>query len=78
MILIDSISRQIKGVLGDSESLEEERDSHDEFFTRPEIYEHTKMSKSKKYKVPKEFLSGDPKKIKGWKENRRTQKNSLL
>ncbi len=63
MVVIDAVSRQIKGVLGDNESLEENRDSHSEFFTRPEVYG--------KHKVPKEFLSGDPKKIKEWKESRR-------
>ena len=43
MILIDSISRQIPGVLGKYESLEEERVSSSEVYTRPEIL---------KYKVP--------------------------
>ena len=67
MVIIDAVARQIKGVLGDNESLEENRDSHDEFFTRPEVIK----IKNKNYKVPSEFLSGDPKKIKEWKENRR-------
>lgn len=70
MVLIDATTRQIKGVLGDNESLEENRDSHDEFFTRPETYTYNK----KKYRVPKEFLSGNPKLIKAWKEKRRENK----
>ncbi len=37
MVLIDSISRQIPGVLGKFDSLEEERVSSSEFYTRPEI-----------------------------------------
>lgn len=63
MILIDSISRQIKGVLGNFDSREEERVSSSEVYTRPEIIEH----KGKKYRVPKVLLSGDHKKIEEWK-----------
>jgi tRNA (guanine37-N1)-methyltransferase len=64
MILIDSISRQIPGVLGKFDSLEEERISSSEFYTRPEILEY----KGKKYKVPPVLLSGDHKKIDEWKQ----------
>ncbi len=64
MVLIDSISRQIQGVLGKFESLEEERISSGEFYTRPEILEW----KGKKYKVPKVLMSGDHKKIEEWKQ----------
>lgn len=64
MILIDSISRQLPGVLGKFESLEEERVSSSEFYTRPETLEY----KNKKYRVPKVLLSGDHKKIEEWKQ----------
>lgn len=64
MVLMDSISRQIKGVLGKFESLEEERVSSSEFFTRPEVLEW----KGKKYKVPSVLLSGDHKEIEKWKK----------
>lgn len=64
MVLIDSISRQVSGVLGNFDSLEEERISSGEFYTRPEIFEY----KGKKYKVPKVLLSGDHKKIEEWKQ----------
>ena len=37
MVLIDCISRQIPGVLGKYESLEEERISSSEVYTRPEV-----------------------------------------
>ena len=63
MILIDSISRQITGVLGKHESLEEERTASPLVYTRPEILEY----KGKKYKVPKVLLSGDHKKIEEFK-----------
>lgn len=64
MILIDCISRQIPGVLGKIESLEENRVSSSEFYTRPEILKF----KGKNYKVPKVLLSGDHKKIEEWKQ----------
>lgn len=63
MILIDSISRQVKGVLGKYESLEEERVSTSEVYTRPEILKY----KGKNYKVPKVLLSGHHKNIDEWK-----------
>lgn len=64
MILVDSISRQIPGVLGKYESLEEERVSSSEVYTRPEILKY----KNKNYKVPKVLLSGNHKKIEEWKK----------
>lgn len=64
MILIDCISRQIPGVLGKIESLEENRISSSEFYTRPEVLKF----KGKNYKVPKVLLSGDHKKIEEWKQ----------
>ena len=66
MVLIDSISRQIQGVLGKYESLEEERVSSSEFYTRPEILKY----KNKNYKVPKVLLSGNHAKIEEWKKSK--------
>lgn len=66
MILVDSISRQIKGVLGKSESLEEDRIASSEVYTRPEILEY----KGKKYRVPKVMLSGNHKKIEEYKQKK--------
>ncbi len=66
MILIDSISRQIEGVLGNFDSREEERVSSSEIYTRPEIFEHN----GKKYRVPKVLLSGNHKDIEDWKKNK--------
>ncbi len=71
MVLIDSLSRQIPGVLGKYESLEEERVSSGEFYTRPEVLEWPvpkKGVKSKKYKVPDVLLSGNHKLIEEWKK----------
>ncbi|MFA6158471.1 MAG: tRNA (guanosine(37)-N1)-methyltransferase TrmD [Candidatus Paceibacterota bacterium] len=63
MIMIDSISRQIEGVLGNFDSLEEERVSSPDSYTRPEIVTY----KKKRYAVPKVLLSGNPKLIDAWK-----------
>ena len=63
MVLIDSISRQLPGVLGKYESLEEERVSSSEVYTRPEVLKW----KNKNYKVPKVLLSGHHQKINEWK-----------
>lgn len=67
MVVVDCMARQIPGVLGKFESLEEERVSSSEFYTRPEILEH----KGKKYRVPKVLLSGDHKKIEEWKKGKK-------
>lgn len=69
MLLIDSISRQVKGVLGSFDSLEESRASSPDVYTRPEVLEY----KGKKYKVPKVLLSGDHKKIEDWKNKKRAR-----
>ncbi|MFA6588313.1 MAG: tRNA (guanosine(37)-N1)-methyltransferase TrmD [Patescibacteria group bacterium] len=64
MVVIDAISRLIPGVLGKDESSQDE--SHQTpgwleypHYTRPESF--------KKMKVPKELLSGDPKKVTAWR-----------
>jgi len=66
MIIIDSVSRQIEGVLGNKASLEEERISSSEVYTRPEVL----VYKNKKYKVPPVLLSGNHKLIDEWRKNK--------
>ncbi len=66
MILIDCVSRQIKGVLGNYESLEEERISSSKVYTRPEVLKY----KNRNYKVPKVLLSGNHKDIETWKQKK--------
>ena len=66
MIMIDSISRQIQGVLGKYESLEEERVSTSEVYTRPEVLKY----RGKNYRVPKVLLSGHRAKIEEWKKRK--------
>jgi tRNA (guanine37-N1)-methyltransferase len=67
MIVIDCMSRQIPGVLGNFDSREEERVSSSEFYTRPEVLEW----KGKKHKVPEVLKSGDHKKIEEWKNSKK-------
>jgi tRNA (guanine37-N1)-methyltransferase len=68
MIMIDTITRRIPGVLGDNLSIEEERIASPDVYTRPEIIEY----KKKKYRVPKVLLSGHHAKMDEWKK---AQKN---
>src|SRR5690606_28297629 len=53
--ILDAVSRQVPGVLGTFESLEEERISSGEMYTRPDVL----VYKKKKYGVPEVFLSGN-------------------
>ncbi|MFH1454704.1 MAG: tRNA (guanosine(37)-N1)-methyltransferase TrmD [bacterium] len=66
MIIMDCVSRQINGVLGNKTSLEEERISSNEVYTRPEVLEY----RGKKYHVPKVLLSGNHKLIDEWRKNK--------
>jgi len=66
MIIIDCISRQIKGVLGDINSLEETRSASSDVYTRPEVLEY----KGKKYRVPKVLLSGNHAAIEEWRKGK--------
>ena len=66
MIVLDCISRQVEGVLGNFSSLEESRVSSHDVYTRPEIF----IYKGRKYKVPKVLLSGNHKLIEDWKKNK--------
>ncbi|MBU3924861.1 tRNA (guanosine(37)-N1)-methyltransferase TrmD [Patescibacteria group bacterium] len=85
MIVIDSISRHIPGVIGKSESLTEEsftlynKDAKIKFieyphYTRPEIFEPNKKIK---WVAPKVLLSGNHKKIHEWRiKNAKIKKNA--
>lgn len=67
MIIMDAAARQIEGVLGDFSSREETRNASPDIYTRPEIL----VYKKKAYKVPKVLLSGNHKKIDGWRLTRK-------
>lgn len=61
--IIDAVSRHIPGVLGTHDSLEDDRATNGETYTRPEIIEY----KKKKYKVPQVLLKGNHKDIDAWR-----------
>jgi tRNA (guanine37-N1)-methyltransferase len=67
MIMIDAISRNIEGVLGDLDSVEENRISSPLVYTRPETLKY----KGKKYTVPEVLLSGHHKEIDKWREGQK-------
>lgn len=67
MVFLDCITRQVEGVLGNFNSLEETRITSHDVYTRPEVFEY----KGKKYRVPKVLLSGDHRKIEDWKIKRK-------
>lgn len=59
MIMVDTISRQVSGVLGAFDSREEERIASHDVYTRPNSF----VYKKKEYKVPNVLLSGHHAKI---------------
>ena len=64
MIILDTVARRIPGVLGNLDSVEENRISSPDVYTRPEIL----TFKGRKYRVPKVLLSGHQKNIEEWKK----------
>lgn len=66
MLMIDVISRQVPGILGNFNSIEESRTASPDVYTRPESFKY----KGKIYKVPKVLLTGNHGKIEEWKKGR--------
>ena len=64
MIILDVVARQVPGVLGNLDSIEERRVSTSQVYTRPEVFTY----KNKKYRVPKILLSGHKAKIEKWRK----------
>lgn len=71
MAIIDAAARQIRGVLGKFESLEESRVASHDIYTRPEVLK----IKGKSYRVPKVLLSGNHALQNVWKEKKRSNPN---
>jgi tRNA (guanine37-N1)-methyltransferase len=65
LTIIDSVARQVPGVLGTYESLEDERATSGVTYTRPEVIVH----KKKKYPVPEVLLGGNHAEIEKWRSN---------
>src|SRR3989344_4806314 len=66
LAIIDATARQIKGVLGTFESLEESRVASHNVYTRPEVLK----VKGKPYRVPKVLLSGHHANMDNWKQKK--------
>jgi tRNA (guanine37-N1)-methyltransferase len=66
MIVTDSITRLLPGVLGNAESPKDESFSKKNYLEYPQ---YTKPAEFKKWKVPEILLSGDHKKIDIWRKN---------
>ncbi len=63
LTIIDAVARHVPGVLGTHDSLEDDRVTTGETYTRPEILEY----KKKKYKVPPVLVGGDHSKIENYR-----------
>ena len=77
MVIVDSVSRLIKGVVGNEESVKDESFSKKGYleyphYTRPENFSPNKKTN---WKVPAVLLSGNHQKIQEWKE--KCSKNNL-
>lgn len=66
MVIIDSVSRLLPGVLGKDESSQIESFSDDSHHI--EFPQYTRPAEYNGQKVPEVLLSGDPKKIKKWQQ----------
>ena len=66
LTILDAVARNVPGVLGTHESLEDERTASGEMYTRPEVFEY----KKKKYKVPPVLVKGNHKEIEAWRKGK--------
>jgi len=62
LTIIDAVARQVPGVLGTYESLEDDRAAAGEIYTRPD----TLNWKDKQYNVPTVLMEGNHKEIESW------------
>ncbi|HWC57983.1 MAG TPA: tRNA (guanosine(37)-N1)-methyltransferase TrmD [Candidatus Paceibacterota bacterium] len=70
LVMTDAVARQIPGVLGKGESLEESRVASPHVYTRPEVLMWPPTGKPhKKYSVPKVLVEGHRQKIEEWRRN---------
>lgn len=67
LTMTDAIARQINGVLGDHDSIEENRTASPRVYTRPETLIWPTGKAAKKHKVPKVLLGGNHKDIEAWR-----------
>jgi tRNA (guanine37-N1)-methyltransferase len=74
MIVVDSITRLLPGVLGNAESVKDESHSRDGYLEYPQ---YTKPEKFKDWNVPEILLSGNHKKIADWREEKSKKAGKL-
>ena len=72
MVVLDSITRLLPGVLGNKESSKDESHSQEGYLEYPQ---YTKPENFQKWKVPKILLSGNHKEIENWRK--KNSKNKL-
>jgi len=65
LTIIDATARQIPGVLGTFESLEDDRITNGKSYTRPEVFKHKKQE----YRVPSVLLEGNHAEIEKWRQD---------
>jgi tRNA (guanine37-N1)-methyltransferase len=93
LVIIDSVTRLIPGVLGKQESLNEESHSTPGYleypqYTRPEVFKYSETSKTsgtskvskkqKTLKVPKILLSGHHANIEKWRDENSTKSHNKI
>lgn len=66
LTILDAVARNVPGVLGTNESLEDMRTASGEVYTRPEVL----VYKNKKYNVPKVLVAGNHKEIEKWRKSK--------
>lgn len=70
LVVIDAVSRQIPGVLGKTESLEEIKGSYP-VYTKPAEFVIKEKGRKKIWKVPEVLQSGNHKRIEEWRAGKR-------
>ena len=66
LIILDAVARYVPAVLGNKQSLEEDRFASPSVYTRPEVI----LYKGRRYCVPKVLLSGHHRNIEKWKKKK--------
>ena len=73
LVVVDAVARQIEGVLGKSESLEERRYGVGvPVYSRPEVFEYG----GRQYRVPRVLTSGDHGQIDKWRKGKSKSKSA--
>jgi tRNA (guanine37-N1)-methyltransferase len=70
LVVMDTIARFVPGVLGNIDSLEDDRAASNDVYTRPEAL----IYKNKKYQVPEVLLTGHHQNIDKWRAENRKRK----